>query len=75
MKDRKVLSHNELINEVTRQLTARFQPSPMQIKKRIEALIEVGRLDMSREILLIMSRGPRESTWPEGTTRKRTCTW
>ena len=42
MKDRKVLSHNELINEVTRQLTARFQPSPMQIKKRIEALIEVG---------------------------------
>ncbi|KAG8876272.1 Cullin-3 [Tulasnella sp. 332] len=40
MKDRKTLSHNELINEVTRQLSSRFQPSPSQIKKRIEALIE-----------------------------------
>ncbi|KAG8996949.1 Cullin-3 [Tulasnella sp. JGI-2019a] len=40
MKDRKTLSHNELINEVTRQLASRFQPSPLQIKKRIEALIE-----------------------------------
>jgi cullin 3 len=54
MKDRKVLSHNELINEVTRQLTARFQPSPMQIKKRIEALIEVGQRIALREILLIV---------------------
>ncbi|KAG9015626.1 Cullin-3 [Tulasnella sp. 427] len=41
MKDRKVLSHSELVMEVTRQLATRFQPAPPQIKKRIEALIEV----------------------------------
>jgi cullin 3 len=40
MKARKTLSHNDLIAEVTRQLSNRFQPSPMFIKKRIEGLIE-----------------------------------
>ena len=41
MKDRKHMVHNDLINEVTRQLIPRFQPNPMDIKKRIEGLIEV----------------------------------
>lgn len=36
------MAHNDLINEVTRQLIPRFQPNPMDIKKRIEGLIEVG---------------------------------
>lgn len=40
MKDRKHMSHNDLINEVTRQLASRFLPNPIDIKKRIEALIE-----------------------------------
>jgi len=40
MKDRKRMSHNDLMNEVTRQLAARFNPTPNLIKKRIEALIE-----------------------------------
>ncbi|KIL67568.1 hypothetical protein M378DRAFT_22743 [Amanita muscaria Koide BX008] len=40
MKDRKHMSHNDLINEVTRQLASRFQPEPFNIKKRIENLIE-----------------------------------
>ncbi|THH15832.1 hypothetical protein EW146_g4703 [Bondarzewia mesenterica] len=40
MKDRKHMTHNDLINEVTRQLAARFQPNPLNIKKRIEGLIE-----------------------------------
>ncbi|KAF9468103.1 Cullin [Collybia nuda] len=40
MKDRKHMGHNDLINEVTRQLTSRFQPNPLGIKKRIEGLIE-----------------------------------
>lgn len=35
------MAHNDLINEVTRQLIPRFQPNPMDIKKRIEGLIEV----------------------------------
>ncbi|KAJ2917406.1 hypothetical protein MD484_g3007, partial [Candolleomyces efflorescens] len=40
MKDRKHMRHNDLVNEVTRQLSARFNPDPLGIKKRIEALIE-----------------------------------
>jgi len=40
MKDRKHMAHNDLINEVTRLLIPRFQPNPMDIKKRIEGLIE-----------------------------------
>ncbi|KAF7374903.1 CULLIN-2 domain-containing protein [Mycena sanguinolenta] len=41
MKDRKHMTHNDLINEVTRQLATRFLPNPLNIKKRIENLIEV----------------------------------
>lgn len=41
MKDRKQMTHNDLINEVTRQLAIRFQPNPQDIKKRIETLIDV----------------------------------
>jgi len=40
MKDRKRMTHNDLITEVTRQLSSRFHPVPAAIKKRIEALIE-----------------------------------
>ncbi|OLL22620.1 Cullin-3 [Neolecta irregularis DAH-3] len=40
MKDRKTLSHNDLVVEVTKQLVQRFVPSPVNIKKRIEALID-----------------------------------
>ena len=35
------MTHNDLVNEVTRQLSGRFQPNPLSIKKRIEGLIEV----------------------------------
>lgn len=40
MKARKSLSHNDLIAEITRQLSVRFNPSPQFVKKRIESLIE-----------------------------------
>ena len=42
MKDRKHMTHNDLVNEVTRQLTGRFLPNPLDIKKRIEGLIEAS---------------------------------
>ena len=42
MKARKRMTHNDLVSEATRQLASRFLPNPMNIKKRIEALIEVG---------------------------------
>jgi len=40
MKARKRMQHNVLVAEVTEQLKARFLPSPVIIKKRIEGLIE-----------------------------------
>lgn len=40
MKDRKQLQHGDLVNEVVRQLSHRFQPKPTMIKKAIERMIE-----------------------------------
>ncbi|KAL3924372.1 MAG: hypothetical protein SGILL_001087 [Bacillariaceae sp.] len=40
MKARKSLGHNDLIAEVTKQLSVRFNASPQFVKKRIESLIE-----------------------------------
>lgn len=40
MKSRKVLDHNNIIAEVTKQLQSRFLANPVEIKKRIESLIE-----------------------------------
>ncbi|XP_045770934.1 cullin-3 isoform X2 [Maniola jurtina] len=40
MKARKKMAHTLLVAEVTEQLRARFLPSPVIIKKRIEGLIE-----------------------------------
>lgn len=40
MKARKVLGHNDVVAEVTRQLSSRFNPQPAVIKKRIESLID-----------------------------------
>ena len=49
MKTRKTLLHNELIAEATRQLQARFNPTPIYIKKRIESLIEREFLDRDKD--------------------------
>ncbi|KAL3815950.1 hypothetical protein ACHAXA_003571 [Cyclostephanos tholiformis] len=40
MKARKSMNHNDLVAEVTRQLSGRFVPSPQFVKKRVESLIE-----------------------------------
>ncbi|XP_031254042.1 cullin-3A-like [Pistacia vera] len=40
MKARRVLDHNNIVTEVTKQLQSRFLPNPVVIKKRIESLIE-----------------------------------
>ena len=36
------MAHEDLVNEVTRQLIPRFRPNPIDIKKQIAGLIEVG---------------------------------
>ncbi|TNY24532.1 Cullin-domain-containing protein [Rhodotorula diobovata] len=61
MKDRKVLQHLDLVNEVIRQLSHRFQPSPQMVKKAIERLIEkeyLERDEVDRKKLKYMVRLP-----------------
>jgi hypothetical protein len=36
------MTHNKLVSETTQQLPSRFLPDPMNIKKRMEALIWVS---------------------------------
>lgn len=48
MKARKSMEHNNLIAEVTKQLSSRFVPNPVIIKKRVESLIEREYLERSK---------------------------
>lgn len=68
------MTHNDLINEVTRQLATRFSPNPLAIKKRIEALLDVGSpfpLNFTN-VLTFFSSG---NTWTVEKTKNRTFTW
>jgi len=48
MKSRRVMDHNNLIAEVTKQLQSRFSPNPVVLKKRIEGLIDRDFLQRQR---------------------------
>ncbi|KAK8853446.1 hypothetical protein IAR55_004152 [Kwoniella newhampshirensis] len=50
MKDRKTMSHNDLISEVAHQLASRFSPSMSLIKKRIEGLIDREYLERTTDM-------------------------
>ena len=43
------MAHNELVAEVTRQVQSRFCPTPQEIKKRIENLINREYLKRSKD--------------------------
>lgn len=47
MKAKRVLGHQELIVEVSRQLMSKFKPDPSNIKRRIEAMIDKEYLERS----------------------------
>eukprot|EP01117_Protostelium_nocturnum_P004480 TRINITY_DN1616_c0_g1_i1.p1 TRINITY_DN1616_c0_g1~~TRINITY_DN1616_c0_g1_i1.p1 ORF type:complete len:736 (-),score=230.04 TRINITY_DN1616_c0_g1_i1:109-2316(-) len=49
MKSRKTMEHSNLISECTQQLSSRFMPNPLVIKKRIESLIEREYLERSKQ--------------------------
>lgn len=49
MKHRKVLEHNRLIAEVTKELESKFEPNTQDIKKRIESLVEREYLERQKE--------------------------
>jgi len=49
MKSRKTMEHSNLISEVTQQLSSRFMPNPIIVKKRIESLIEREYLERSKK--------------------------
>lgn len=58
MKSRKQLNHNQLVSEVVEQLSKRFQPSPVVIKKRIEGLIEreyIRRSETDRKVYVYLA--------------------
>eukprot|EP00667_Euglena_gracilis_P004441 EG_transcript_4463 len=49
MKSRKAMEHRQLVLEVIELLKGRFQPSPEDIKKRIESLIEREYMERSQQ--------------------------
>jgi len=58
------MQHGELVHEVTRQLSSRFNPNPLDIKKRIEQLIEreyLERCDDRRSYNYLVSANSSET--------------
>ena len=49
MKARQTMEHSNLVAEVISQLSSRFSPSPIMVKKRIEGLIEREYMDRDKQ--------------------------
>jgi len=45
MKARRTITHSELVSETTKILLIKFKPDPVQVKQRIETLIERGYIE------------------------------
>ena len=68
------MTHNDLINEVTRQLASRFQPNPLDMKTRIEGLIEV-RFECGSFMLVLIIHNHRGNIWSDAMTLDRITIW
>lgn len=55
MKARRHMEHNALVAEVTRMVSTRFLPQPVDIKKRVEALIERDYLERGADNMAMYS--------------------
>ena len=75
MKDRKTMAHNALVTEVTKQLSTRFQPVPLEIKRRIEALIEVESTVCRRTTSFNFRDYASESIWNDEMIENPTIIW
>lgn len=73
MKDRKHMKHTDLITQVTAQLTSKFLPEPMVIKKRIEYLIEVSLFNINGPHVYL--KGTRKSIWNVARTGNHIIIW
>lgn len=61
MKQRKLISHTELVNEVLTQMGSRFNPDLTMVKKRIESLMEreyMERAEGERQVYRYIVRFP-----------------
>lgn len=67
------MKHTGLIHEVTQQLTSKFTPEPLAIKKRIEQLIEVS--DCKLRIFTCSPSCSRENILNAVTIANRTTIW
>lgn len=47
--------HNDLVHQVTQQLSSKFVPEPLAIKKRIEHLIEVSKFKTQKITIIFCS--------------------
>ena len=85
MKSRRVMDHNAIIAEVSKQLGGRFMPNPVVVKKRIESLIEREFLERgefawaasclrSRLVMQIVTTASCTATWRERALLTTRCT-
>lgn len=67
MKARKTLEHSQLVAEVIKQLSSRFSPNPIIVKKRIESLIEREYVSLLTKLFFNWNPFPHLSFFQAGT--------
>ncbi|TPX52440.1 hypothetical protein SeMB42_g01414 [Synchytrium endobioticum] len=71
MKARQRMMHNDLVIEVTKQLSGRFAPEPAAVKKRIEGLIEREYLERDKADRKLQQARPSRGKTSIGSEEER----